>query len=276
MAEYRYNRMGVFDDGSLTGERVLITGATGGIGAETARTLADMGASLALTGRDKKKLQSIANEIDDRQPIGSDVHSVAGDITIEEDRERIVSEAIDVVGPVTGLVNSAGLGEGRQPFETLSLEHVESLMEVNYTATLLFTQRVYKHMKEEERGSIVNISSLSGLRGTYQHIPYSASKFALTGFTHSLAIEAIEHGIRVNCVAPGWVDTEMGKEGMRTKAEAAGNSYEEQREIEASKIPSGEFTEPSEVANTIAFLLTDVSDNIVGETVKISGGSVLR
>jgi len=268
--------MGVFDDESLADETVLITGATGGIGAETARILADMGASLALTGQKEQKLGAIESEIDDRQQPGRGVHAVAGDITIEEDRERIVREAIDAVGPVTGLVNSAGLGEARHPFETLDAEQVESLMEVNYTATLLLTQGVYEHMKERQEGAIVNISSLSGLRGVYQHIPYSAAKFALTGFTHSLAVEAIEHDIRVNSVAPGWVDTEMGREGMRTKAEAAGNSYEEQYEIEASKIPSGEFTDPREVANMIAFLLTDAAENIVGETVKISGGTVLR
>lgn len=265
-----------FDDNSLANETVVITGATGGIGAETARVLADMGASLALTGRNEEKLKTIAAEIDDRQGPRTKVHPAAGDITVKEDRDRIITEAIEKVGPVTGLVNSAGIGEGRHPFESLTQEHIESLMEVNYTATLLFTQDVYEHMKERNEGAIVNISSLSGLRGTYQHIPYSAAKFALTGFTHSLAIEGIEHGIRVNSVAPGWVDTEMGREGMRTKAEANGNTYQEQREIEAKKIPSGEFTDPVEVANTIGFLLTDAAENIVGETVKISGGSVLR
>ncbi|RQG94528.1 SDR family NAD(P)-dependent oxidoreductase [Natrarchaeobius oligotrophus] len=267
--------MVVFNDKSLANQTVLITGATGGIGAETANKFAEMGASLVLTGRNESKLSDLERELVDKQDSSGKVSSVIGDITVEKDRQKIVREA-ENVGPITSLVNSAGLGEGRHPFETLSAEQIESLMEVNYTATVLLTQKVYEFMKKRNEGTIVNISSLSGLRGTYQHIPYSASKFALTGFTHSLAVEAIEHGIRVNCVSPGWVDTEMGREGMRTKAKATGNTYEEQCSIEKEKIPSGRLTDPIEVANTIGFLVSDAAENIVGETVKISGGSVLR
>jgi len=267
--------MNVFHDGSLANEAVIVTGATGGIGAATATRLAEMGAALFLTGRDKEDLAEIRENILANCDSAT-IHYTAGDITDEADRRAIVEDAVETVGPLTGLVNSAGVGEARHPFETLRRHQIEELLDVNFTSTVLLTREVYKHMKEQEGGAIVNISSLSGLRGTYQHIPYSASKFALTGFTHSLAIEAIEHGVRVNAVAPGWVDTEMGREGMQTKGAAVGNSYEEQRAIEAEKTPSGEFTEPEEVANTIAFLLADAAENIVGETVKISGGSVLR
>lgn len=276
MSPERTESMNVFHNRSLANEAVIITGATGGIGAKTAAQLAKMGSSLFLTGRNEEKLEEIKENILDKHGPTTEVHSTAGDITKETDRQAIVDDAIETIGPITGLINSAGLGEGRHSFETLSNEQIEDLMDVNYTSTVLLTRKVYKHMKNNETGAIVNISSLSGLRGTYQHIPYSASKFALTGFTHSLSIEAIEYGIRVNAVAPGWVDTKMGKEGMRTKAKAKGNSYEEQRKIETEKIPSGKFTEPEEVANTIAFLLTDAAENIIGETVKISGGSVLR
>jgi 3-oxoacyl-[acyl-carrier protein] reductase len=243
---------------------------------KTAAQLAEMGSSLLLTGRNEEKLERIKQDLLDTHNSNTKVHSTAGDITKESDRQAIVDDAAQMDGSITGLVNSAGIGEDRHPFETLSKEHIDNLMNVNFTSTVLLTKAVYEHMINNDRGKIVNISSLSGLRGTYQHIPYSASKFALTGFTHSLAIEAIEHGIRVNAIAPGWVDTEMGREGMRSKAKAVGNSYEEQREIEADGTPSGTFTDPEEVANTIAFLLTDAASNIVGETVKISGGSVLR
>jgi 3-oxoacyl-[acyl-carrier protein] reductase len=121
----------------------------------------------------------------------------------------------------------------------------------------------------------VNVSSLSGLRGTYGNSAYSASKFAITGFTQSFAVEAIEHNIRVNSVCPGFVDTDMGINAIKRKAGRESKSFEEKMKEVESGIPSGRITTAREVANTIAFLLTDAAENIVGESVKISGGSVM-
>src|SRR5690606_5310852 len=118
--------------------------------------------------------------------------------------------------------------------------------------------------------------SLSGLRGGYGHTAYAASKFALIGFTHCLAVEAIKHNVRVNAVCPGFVDTEMGYDVIRRQAAANRVSFEEQLERTNAGIPSGRTTTPEEVANAIAFLLTDAAASIVGESLKISGGAVLR
>jgi 3-oxoacyl-[acyl-carrier protein] reductase len=134
---------------------------------------------------------------------------------------------------------------------------------------------VYKEMIKQKNGAIVNISSLSGLRGRYGDSPYVSSKFALIGFTHSLALEAIEHRIRVNAVCPGYVDTEMGQNAILSSAQRNGLSYEEQLEKIKTDIPSSEIIKPIEVANTVAFLLTNAANNIVGESIKISGGAVL-
>jgi 3-oxoacyl-[acyl-carrier protein] reductase len=131
-------------------------------------------------------------------------------------------------------------------------------------------------MKDCSSGAIVNVASLSGLRGTYKSIPYCSSKFALVGFTQSLALEAVEHDIRVNAVCPGWVDTEMGREAIESKAEARGRGSDEQLERELEAIPSKKMSTPSDVANAVVYLLSDGSQNIVGESLKISGGSVLR
>ncbi len=265
--------MPVFSSSAFQKKHVLVTGATGGIGSATAEALAGAGADLTLTGRNEKKLEKLAAELprmDDSQTI----IAAPGDLTIAHDREQVLQQAVERVGPVFGLVNNAGISGG-ETVDKLSEEEIRHIMEVNYVAAVLFTQAVYMGMMEKEAGAIVNVTSLSGLRGTYGNSAYAASKFALTGFTQSLAVEAARHGVRVNAVAPGYVNTEMGASAIQRRADRQNKPYEQLlTEIKAGQ-PSGRITEPEEVAETIAFLLSDSAGNIVGETVKISGGSVL-
>ena len=267
--------MNVLNSTALQDEVVLVTGATGGIGSETARVLSDLDADLVLTGRREDALDKLN---DDLQKNGSDttIYTHAADITIPDDRRTLLKRSEEEVGSITGLVNGAGIGDNRVGFENLEDSDIEETIRVNYAATVKLTRAVYGRMIEHGHGAIVNVSSLSGLRGTYQHVPYTGSKFALTGFTQSLALEAIENDVRVNAVCPGWVDTEMGRDGIASKAQTNDISVEEQLSKELDAIPSGRITDPKEVANTIAFLLADAVPNIVGETVKLSGGSVLR
>jgi len=266
--------MSIYTADALAGDVVILTGATGGIGTATAKTLARMGASLVLTGRDGDALAAVKQDAKS-VAAGGKVATVRADITDDDDRRGIL-DASENLGGVTILVNAAGVTDERTDFEDVTREQLTRVMNVNYTSTVLLTQLVYERLLERTNGSIVNVSSLSGLRGVRRSIPYSASKFALTGFTQALATEAIEHGIRVNAVCPGWVDTEMARSGIRSKAATQGRSYEEQFEHERSNIPSNRITEPEEVANAIAFLLTDAAENVVGESLKLSGGSVLR
>jgi len=267
--------MSVFDSDTLAEESVLVTGATGGIGSETATTVAEMGASVLITGRDEERLEAVRSRVADVSASRTVVAQQA-DITRQADRRDLLVSARDNLDGVTMLVNGAGTGGTRTPFEDLSGDELTRVMTVNHTATVLLTQAVYRDLRQQGDGAIVNIASLSGLRGTYQSVPYCSSKFALVGFTQSLALEAIEHGIRVNAVCPGWVDTKMAHSGIQEKAEAAGRSYEEQLAYERDGLPSGRITAPEEVANTVAFLLSDAAENIVGESLKISGGGVMR
>jgi 3-oxoacyl-[acyl-carrier protein] reductase len=252
---------------------VLITGATGGIGWETAKTAAAMGATLTLTGRNEEKLADLDAELSaiaEKQ----NIFVRRADITSGEDRTQLLQEAEAIHGKITGLVNSAAIAGGTT-VDKLTEEDVEQMMHINLTSTIMLTKAVYKNMLEMKKGAIVNVSSLSGLRGTYGNAAYSSSKFALIGFTQSLAVEAIRQNVRVNAVCPGYVDTQMGRSVIERKAEQNGVSFKEQlAEIEKG-IPSGRITRPDEVAQTIAFLLTNAASNIVGESIKISGGSVL-
>ncbi|WP_010531541.1 SDR family NAD(P)-dependent oxidoreductase [Lentibacillus jeotgali] len=263
--------MGIFANDALKGEHVLVTGATGGIGSETAKVLAEMGASITLTGRRGNILEDLAAEIHEATP-DANVFTHTADIANEEERNELVKSAEKAYGPITLLVNNAGISGGG-PVGQLEQEDMERVMHLNYTSAVLLTQLIYESMKKQQRGAIVNVTSLSGLRGTYGGTAYAGSKFAMTAFTHSMALEAIEHGVRVNAVSPGFVDTDMGRSSAQKKADRKGVSLQE---VIEDSIPSGRMTNPREVANTIAFLLTDAAENIVGESVKLSGGSVLR
>lgn len=266
--------MTVFSREALAEEHILITGATSGIGYETAKEAVRAGANVTITGRNEEQLDNLEREC---REINSQsiIYVRPADINIDEDRNGLVKDSVEAAGRITGLVNSAGIGGG-SPLESLTEEQLRKPMELNYFSTVLLTQAVYKQMKDKQHGAIVNISSLSGLRGTYGNIAYSASKFAVIGFTQSLAVEAIEHNVRVNAICPGFVDTPMGRQAIANIGERHGRSYEEQREIAEAGLPSGRISTPEEVARSIVYLLTDASENIVGESLKISGGSVMR
>ncbi len=264
----------IFAKDALENQHIVITGATGGIGYETAKEAVRSGARVTITGRKEEKLEALKDEC--RQiSKQADVLVVTADLNKPEDRKRLVTEANQKNGDITGLVNSAGIMGGGS-LDQLNEEDLRKVMELNYFSTVLLTQEVYHYMKQLNKGAIVNLSSLSGLRGTHSNTAYSASKFAVIGFTQSLAVEAIEHNIRVNAVCPGYVDTEMGQQAIKGKGEREGRSYEEQLKLAKAGIPSGKLSTPQEVARTIIYLLTDAAENIVGESLKISGGSVMR
>ncbi|MCM3715114.1 SDR family oxidoreductase [Alkalihalobacillus oceani] len=266
--------MTIFSTFALAEQHALVTGATGGIGAETAKVLAGMGAAITISGRRRQKLNALKQEIEQQVPDAS-IYVHAADLTNAEQRDELCAAAKDELGPISILVNSAGVSGG-SVVERLTQDDMERIMHINYTSTVLLTQQVYRQMKEKGHGAIINVASLSGLRGTYGNTAYAASKFALIGFTHSFALEAIEHHVRVNAVCPGYVETDMALEAIRRKAAHSRTSFEHQMTKAKESIPSGHFTSPQDVANTIAFLASAAADNIIGESVKISGGSVLR
>ncbi|WP_158737388.1 SDR family NAD(P)-dependent oxidoreductase [Alteribacillus sp. YIM 98480] len=266
--------MPVFANDALKEKHALITGATGGIGYETALVLASMGASVTITGRREEKLKQLKNDVKKNFP-DARIFLFVANIGNENDRKKLFEASCDANGFISLLVNSAGV-IGGSTVENLTQKEMERIMHINYTSAVLLSQLVYEKMREKKDGAIVNVSSLSGLRGTHGNTAYAASKFALIGFTQSMAIEAITHDVRVNAVCPGYVETEMGQAAIKNKSIRENRSFEDQLEIAKNSIPSGRLTDPKEVAHTIAYLLTDAASNIVGESVKISGGNVLR
>ncbi|WP_064092000.1 SDR family NAD(P)-dependent oxidoreductase [Rossellomorea aquimaris] len=260
-----------FQENLLEGQHILITGASGGIGYETAKVAVSTGAKVTIAGRNNEKLQQLKEDCS----LTDNVYICLGDLNKAEDRQSLVDCATEKHGQITGLVNAAGIGGG-DIVENLSEKELREIMELNFFSLVQLTRSVYTQMKELGNGAIVNISSLSGLRGTHGNSAYSASKFAVTGFTQAFALEAIENNIRVNAICPGYVDTEMGRNAIKSKGERENRSYEEQLQLAKESIPSKRLTSPNEVANTIVYLLSEAAENIVGESIKISGGSVMR
>lgn len=259
--------MSIFSNNALDGKHIIVTGASGGIGKAIVDTVKSMGALVTATGRDAEKLYSFYG-------LDPNINVQPLDIDRVDLHDAFIKQAISKFGNIYGLVNAAATF-GRGPVDELEAEILEQTMHTNWFATVLFTQKIYRHMIPNKTGAIVNISSLSGLRGVHSNSAYVSSKFALVGFTQSLALEAIEHGIRVNAVCPGFVNTKMGVDAILDRATRNGISYEEQYEKLKKEIPAGKIIEPYEVANTTAFLLTDATFSIIGESIKISGGTVL-
>lgn len=266
--------MTLFSPTALSQSHILITGATRGIGLETAKACVKAGAAITVTGRNKELLQQLK---EDCESLTKDavVFAFAANINEADEREQLIKQAEQTIGPITGLVNSAGV-IANGTLEDLTEEKLRNVMELNYFSTVLLTQSVYNQMRKQPSGAIVNVSSLAGLRGAYANTAYSASKFALTAFTQSFAYEAIQSNIRVNAVCPGYVDTDMGRQAIEAKGKREGKTYEEERLEAESKLPSGRITQPEEVANSIVFLLSDAAENIIGESMKISAGALMR
>ena len=176
----------------------------------------------------------------------------------------MVDETVDRFGGVDILVNNAGIWKG-SPIEELSPGEWDEMIAVNLTGTFGMIRAAVPHMKEAGRGRIINISSTAGQRGEALHSHYAATKGAIIALTKSLASELAGDGILTNCVAPGWVATNMTEETL------AG----EDADAILSTIPLGRVARPEEVAGAVLFLASDLSTFVNGEVLNVNGGAVL-
>ena len=242
----------------MSGKTVLVTGASSGIGRETAILLSIMGATVVLTGRDTGRLEETLSRM------AGDGHKVEpfdlGDVdAIPAWIKRIASQT----GPLHGLVHSAGI-QHTIPLRVLSAAKLEEQMRTNFTSAVMLLKGFRQKGCVAPRSSVVLLSSVLGLAGQPAVSVYSASKAALIGFARSAAVELAGEGIRVNCVAPGYVETEMAGE-IRTKMTP------EQFEAISRLHPLGLGT-PGDIAHSIAFLLSEAGRWITGTTLVVDGG----
>ena len=244
---------------SLEGKRVVLTGASRGIGEAIAEVLAEAGADLLLSGRDEEALAQTAALV---RAKGKEPHLVPADLTTAEGARELGGAAVEHFGTVDVLVNNAGVALVA-PFEELTQEMWDQTLAVNLTAPFALTQEVVPGMRKQRRGKIVNIASQTGVIGADDHAAYAASKGGLISLTRVLAGELGPHNIQVNAVCPTVILTPMGEQvwGPPEKGDPM-----------KAKIPLGRFGQPVEVADLVLYLASDASDFMNGGTVMLDGG----
>ena len=242
--------------GRLNGKVAIITGSAGGQGEAAARLFVAEGARVVVTDIQDKG-QAVAADL------GDNAFFQRLDISDAASWERVVSETIDRFGKVDVLVNNAAMFVPKPMVET-SAEEFERHFRVNQLGVMLGMQAVIQPMKAAGRGSIVNTSSLSGIRNLPGQFAYAATKWAVRGMTGCAAAELAREGIRVNSVYPGLIDTPM----------LAGNSPETNA-LYASMVPMGRMASPSEVAEVVAFLASDAASYVTGAEIAVDAGARL-
>ncbi|HEY2555231.1 MAG TPA: beta-ketoacyl-ACP reductase [Candidatus Cybelea sp.] len=240
------------------GRVALVTGGTRGIGAAITEMLATSGAAVAAGysrgGESAKKFQGQMHEK------GAKVSVHQGRVDSADDVSRVIKEVMDEHGRIDYLVNNAGITVDKT-VRKMSVDDWRQVLDVNLSGAFQMTKGVLEHMIERGSGRIVNISSVIGETGNIGQANYAASKAGLFGFSKSLALEMAQRGITVNCVAPGFIGTEM----VAAIPEAALAKVVE-------KIPQRRLGRPEEVARVVRFLLEDDSSYITGAVYSINGG----
>jgi NAD(P)-dependent dehydrogenase (short-subunit alcohol dehydrogenase family) len=241
---------------TLEDRTALVTGASRGIGAATAKALDRAGARVALVARTDTALRALAEELQ------HDPCVIRADLSDAEAPVEVARQALDAFGAVDILVNNAAAA-ARLPTVETDARVIDELVAVNVRAPLLLVSALVPSMIERGRGSIVNVSSVSGLVGTPNRAAYAATKRALDAATRSLAIELGPSGIRVNAVAPGVVDTDLWAKNKAIPGV--------QETIEA-QTPLRRWAAPEDIADVIVFLASDAARFITGETISADGG----
>ena len=234
-------------------KKILITGASGGIGKSLIRKFHDLGGSILATGTKIEKLEALKNEFKKIKikPFKLDNHS---------EIEKFIEESFQELNGIDILVNNAGI-----TLDNISLrlteENWKKVLDINLTSTFLMCKFAIKKMLKNKNGKIINITSIVGHTGNLGQANYAASKSGIIGFSKSLAIEYAKKNININCVSPGFIETEMTK-GIN----------DDFKKILIQKIPSGTLGKPDDVANCVAFLASNLSNYITGETLHVNGG----
>ena len=246
----------------LSPRTALITGGSRGIGRAASDLLARAGARVAINYlRDEASANAAVKEI---RAAGGEAMALAGDVSQADQARQLVRDVVSAWGRLDILVNNAGIWDedvaGRGDVAVWDRTYA-----INQRGAFLVTDAAVPHL-ERHGGSIVFLSSTAGQRGEARHSAYAASKGALISYTKSLAAELGPRGIRVNAVAPGWVDTDMSAATLANPLERA--------DIEKS-IPLGRVATPEDIAGPILFLVSDLARHVQGEVVNVNGGSVL-
>ena len=238
---------------NLKNKKVIITGATGGIGNSLVKKFTDNGSIVLATGTKEEKLDNLKNKFNNIliEKFNLDEH---------KNIESFIENASNKLDGLDILVNNAGITLDNISIR-LTEENWKKVLDVNLTATFMMCKFAIKKMLKNKSGKIINITSIVGHTGNLGQANYSASKAGIVAFSKSLAIEYAKKNININCVSPGFIKTEM-----------TDKINEEFKKMLISKIPSGDLGTGEDVSNCVAFLASDMSNYINGETIHVNGG----
>jgi 3-oxoacyl-[acyl-carrier protein] reductase len=248
----------------------IVTGAAKGMGRDICLTLARDGAHLTLAAREAAPLEALAGEI---EALGRRAVAVPTDVTDEPAVERMVARAREAFGRIDILVNAAGVtGPVETPVWEIKADDFDHVLAVNLRGTFLPTKHVLPTMLAQRYGKIVNLSGTSGLRGYKYRAAYSSSKWALRGFTRTVALEVGPYNINVNALHPGIVAGDRMERLCREKARTRGWTPERVHQEYVDEMALRRVTSTQDIANAVRFLVSDDAANMTGQSVTVDGG----
>ena len=241
----------------MTGKNALVTGASGGIGAEIAKALHKAGATVALSGTRLAPLEALAAELGER------AHVLACNLASVEEVEGLVKRAAEAMGSVDILVNNAGITKDGLMMRMSDADWTD-VIDINLTATFRLCRSALRGMMKARFGRIINISSVVGTTGNPGQTNYCASKAGMVGMSKAMAAEVASRGITVNCVAPGFIETAM-----------TDKLNDQQREGILGAVPAGRMGKPGEIAAAVLYLASNEAGYVTGSTLHVNGGMAM-
>ncbi len=252
------------DQGRLTGKRALVTGSGTGIGRGIALEFARQGADVVLHyGHSADGAQSAVEEI---KAMGRRAVALKANFESADEAVDLAGKAIKFLGGIDCLVNNSGITLNK-PFLKVTPEQYDVLLNVNLRSPYFLTQRVIEDMLSHGGGAIVNLTSIHGVAGAPEHSVYAATKGAIIAFTRTLGVEMAHKGVRINAIAPGWINVENHAKAI------AGFNLKDAAESARNAVPVGRFGIPLDIAKLAAFLCTEDAGFIVGQTIVVDGGT---
>jgi NAD(P)-dependent dehydrogenase (short-subunit alcohol dehydrogenase family) len=256
--------------GRFDGRGVVVTGAAQGMGRAIAGAFLAEGARVVLSDMNAKGVEDTAGQLDP----GGRAFAVRCDVTKTDEVNDLVEAAVGQLGAVDVFVNNAGTITMRRVVE-LSEDEWDTVMDVNAKGVFLCTRAILPHMLERKSGSIVNIASQAGKRGYKLFAHYCASKAAVIVFSKGVALE-VAPDVRVNCVCPGIVNTDMMEREYGWEEAMTGEPKESIQKRWMSGIPMGRFQEPEHIARVALFLASDDASEMTGQAINVTGGMVME
>ena len=256
----------------LKGQVAIVTGAGRGIGRAIALELARQGADIVIAEMDQAGAKRTAEEVG---ALGRRSLAVPTDVTSLADLRAMVDRAKAEFGRIDILVNNAGIYRAAATLDVTE-EHWDAIMTINAKAVFFASQAVLPTMVAQKSGSIVSLASMAGKIGSKTNLPYNASKAAVVSMTKSLALAHAADGIRVNCVCPGFVETDMWTMVSRDQGKLLGMTAEEFTRQRAAQVPLGRMEKPEDVAHVVAFLAGPRSGYMTGQALSVDGGLVMH